>query len=423
MAMVLVFLRAEAGRVAPSPQLAPWLVFMFASLAYLVVIQVSFAFQSVRDRLSARTWVRGIELAAFLFCAGIVASVWIIMPPADNSFRMLMIILYLWFIAVVMMVQANRLATIGCLAVVLSLACFLLTHNVPYRLPITVFLAMVGGSLIIVRRLIWRVAEQAVAARQLSERAAKSLEAAVAIVAAERDAKTRFIASATHDLQQPIQAARLFVDQALGQGEAALKERAARNARTAFESVQSLLESMLDHLRLEGGAVTPTLSVAPLASVIDTVVLEHGETAARAGMAIIVCPSRLSALHDPELLRRALGNLVGNALRHSDGSRVLIGVRRSGDNAVIWVIDDGKGVPPQDGEAIFADFAQGADRGRGGFGVGLSSARRLAHLQRGDIGLDPRWRSGSAFFLRLGGVARSPRTLSPSRQLERTCTS
>ena len=104
------------------------------------------------------------------------------------------------------------------------------------------------------------------------------------------------------------------------------------------------------------------------------------------------------------MLTRTIGNLVTNAIRHAQGERILIGARRARGRAELWVIDDGNGIPAADVATIFDDYAQGAQhRGaeRGGFGLGLASARRMAHLMSGTIDLDRRWTSGAAFVLRL----------------------
>ena len=115
-------------------------------------------------------------------------------------------------------------------------------------------------------------------------------------------------------------------------------------------------------------------------------------------------PSRLRVSADPVLLERAIANYIGNALRYAAASRILLGARRSGAVVRIWVIDDGVGTVPADRETLFDDYVQGSDHGDalpGGFGLGLSSVRRLAVLMSGNAGLDARWTRGSAFWLEL----------------------
>jgi signal transduction histidine kinase len=110
-------------------------------------------------------------------------------------------------------------------------------------------------------------------------------------------------------------------------------------------------------------------------------------------------PSALAVSADPALLARAIDNLVVNAIRHSGGQRLLLGARRAGDGVAIWVIDDGRGVAAGERDRLFEDYAQGAQAGPGGFGIGLASVRRLLALMAGEAGIEPRWTGGAAFRL------------------------
>ncbi len=106
---------------------------------------------------------------------------------------------------------------------------------------------------------------------------------------------------------------------------------------------------------------------------------------------------------DRVLIERALGNLVVNAINHSGGTQLLLGLRRRpGNVAQLWVIDNGAGVPEQEQTGLFIDYFQGERsqrERRGGFGLGLASVRRIARLLGGDAYIDPHWRSGAAFCM------------------------
>ncbi len=232
MTTVLIFIHARFSGIVDPVLLWSWLGFMFGSVLYLCLLLAAFAVPEWRAGRSARFWVRSTQIVTLSFCGGIAASVWVLLPPAGNDLRMFAIFLYVWFVAMVMMVGGDRLSVIGCLALIVSLAAFVATHDLPFAVPLSAFLVMAGVAIIGVRGLIWRAADEASEARAMTQRAAESLERALAIVRAERDAKTRFIASASHDLQQPIQAAHLFMDQALESDDPALR-RAARWARRA----------------------------------------------------------------------------------------------------------------------------------------------------------------------------------------------
>ena len=332
----------------------------------------------------------------------IVVSVWILLPPAGPDLRALMLMMYVWYIATV--VAASSAATpvpardIALLT--LSDVAWVVWDRPPYWQAWAVFLAMAGVTMLGFRRLIRRSVVAAIEGRMASEAAEAATRAALLQAEAARDAKTRFIASASHDLQQPLQAASLFFESAVETGDAAARQRAISGGRLAFASTQSLIRQMLDHLRLEAGAVTPKPALVALGPLIAAVAVEHVPTAKAAGMQLIPLSSSLLVVADSALLRRALGNLVANAVRHAQGERVLIGARQRSGSAEIWVIDDGNGVADADRARLFEDYAQGSDHGsavRGGFGLGLASARRSLALMGGTASLDPRWTGGAAF--------------------------
>ena len=106
---------------------------------------------------------------------------------------------------------------------------------------------------------------------------------------------------------------------------------------------------------------------------------------------------------DPALLDRAIGNLVHNAIVHSGATKLLMGCRHAGAQRLrLYVVDNGVGIGSMDAKHIFQDFYRGSDsreRVKTGFGLGLSSVRRIAELMGGSAGLDPRWIHGAAFYL------------------------
>jgi signal transduction histidine kinase len=219
-----------------------------------------------------------------------------------------------------------------------------------------------------------------------------------------QEAKARFLAAASHDLDQPLQSARLFFDQLVRSPYPEARDAAARSLSWAFDSMQDMVSQVTQFLQLESSAVvvrSEVTSVGPLlARAIEAI--EH--RARPAGVELKTLPSSLSVIGDRTLIERTLGNFIGNALRHAKATRILVGARQYGDLVRIWVIDDGVGVLPIDRGNLFDDYAQGSDHNdevRGGFGLGLASARRIAALMGGQVGLEPQWTSGSAFFLEL----------------------
>lgn len=254
-----------------------------------------------------------------------------------------------------------------------------------------VIAVMAGLSLLILllRRELQRILVELAQAREAAEGASRM--------------RTRFFASASHDLRQPLQSAALFVDQMSRSGDTERRAEAARNARNALDATQRQLRQMLDHLQLDAGAIVAHGQWVPVGPLISEITSQFEPLAALSQVKLIVLPSDARAFADADLAGRALANLIDNALRHASGHRVLVGARRHGDRTRIYVVDDGLGVPEVERPRLFDEFVQGdpGGRERGGFGLGLASARRLARLMDGDVGLDHRWTRGSAFFLEL----------------------
>jgi signal transduction histidine kinase len=367
---------------------AVWLVMMTRPVPASGVGRVAWPFSS-----PFVVWAGNVLLAG---------AFWLWMPYADEGVLMACIVCQICTVTVYIMTTIEPPPSRGRIVLTplvlpISIALYLLVHPVEYSIALSVFIFSFAATIVVLQRFV----QQAVDDTFLARRAA---EAALVQVAAERDAKTRFLTSASHDLGQPLQAARLFFDDVMDARTKPDREAAGRRVTWALDSAQELLRRMLEHLKLEAGAIAPNLRAVPVGSLIARMAEMHEPSARLAGVDIIALTSRLNARADPELVERALGNLVANAIRHAKARRLLIGARRRGGRVRLWVIDDGVGIGEADAARLFRDFAQGSDHGdeiRGGFGLGLASARRMAGLMDGAVGLEPKWRGGSAFWLEL----------------------
>lgn len=339
----------------------------------------------------------------------IMLSFWVLMPAAGPGLQPLMLMMYVWYIATVVAASTAAVPVPARDIILLTASAvgWVVWDQPSYWQAWAAFLTMAGATMLGFRRLIRHAVVTALEAKLASEAAEVSTRAALATAEAARDAKARFMAAASHDLQQPMQAASLFFDVALALPEGAERRRAVAGAHAAFDSSRALVTTMLEHLRLEADAVPARLVPVAVDDVLARAALEHGAGAGEAGMTIRQVPSRLWVTADAEMLRRALSNLVANAIRHSRGEHVLLAARKRGDSAEIWAIDDGNGIASVDAPRIFDDFAQGTACHLGGFGIGLAIVRRQMALMRGTAAHEPRWRSGAAFVLRLP-LASSP---------------
>ncbi len=405
---VLYFGTAFWGRVEPW-LIIPWLLILAAGLVAWITALVLIVVRRPDDQELARGWAPAGRNGMILCNLVAMAGVWIFLPATDAGQLPVVLVIYMCFLSIQVLgaTEATQAPAPAVLGVLASLIAYLLIQETPHSVPLSITLAVFGAAALVMRSLIRRAVIQATEAQALTEQAAAALEQALTLVAAERDAKTRFIQSASHDLQQPVQAADLYLDALLAEPDSDARALAGQGVREALGSTRALLDHMLQHLRLEARAVQVNLEPVALDDLISRTVRQHGPATRAAGMVLITPRSRLAVLADRDLLARALGNLVANAIRHARGERVLIGARRDSAGAVtLWVIDDGEGVSTADHQLLFEDFVQGAGQtGSGGFGLGLSSVRRIAALLDGSAGLDPRWKDGAAFFIRLPQAA------------------
>ena len=231
--------------------------------------------------------------------------------------------------------------------------------------------------------------------------------------AAERanEAKTRFLAAASHDLVQPLNAARLFVSSlerhGLQQSTAALIGQV-ENSLTAAES---LLSSLLDISRLDAGAQEAHIEHFEVARLLEPLAAEFRALAQTRGLELRAVPSRAVILSDPRLLRRVLQNFLSNAVRYTRHGRILLGCRRVHDGLRIEVWDTGPGIPEDQQREIFEEFrrleAQDAG-GERGLGLGLAIAERIAQRLDHRLGLRSWPGRGSVFAITvpLGEAAR-----------------
>ncbi|KQV44025.1 MULTISPECIES: PAS domain-containing hybrid sensor histidine kinase/response regulator [unclassified Rhizobium] len=211
--------------------------------------------------------------------------------------------------------------------------------------------------------------------------------------------KTRFFAAAGHDILQPLNAARLYSSslvERLGDSENSLL---VRNIDSSLESVETILGAVLDISRLDTGAMKPRLQSVPLDDLLRRIETDFAPVARAADLKLTVMPTSLSVRSDPNLLRRLVQNLVSNAIKYTPKGKVLVGVRREGDNAVIQVLDSGIGIPASKFRTVFKEFArldEGA-RTASGLGLGLSIVDRISRVLNHAVDLQSKQGKGTRF--------------------------
>ena len=232
-------------------------------------------------------------------------------------------------------------------------------------------------------------------------------------------AKSRFLASASHDLRQPVHALGMFVgalgDRPLDQESGKLVQQ----IQNSVGALDGLFASILDISRLDAGVIETRPMAFPIQPLLERVCRDEMPEAEAKGVRLRLVPCSLKVHTDPIMLERVLRNLVSNAVRYTDHGHVVVGCRR-GARLGVEVWDNGRGIPADQQELIFQEFYQignpERDRTRG-LGLGLAIVRRLTRILEIPIGVRSRPGKGSLFKLSLQLAAPGQAIAEPQREM------
>jgi two-component system, sensor histidine kinase len=390
---------------ASQERLNQWAVVSLPVLSVWFILTVALVLRKPTTRELIQVWAPTSKFVLLGSDVIAAASIWLLLPFADQTTMLFMMIFYTLLLPtqIICSPENTEIIRVGIFTVLGSAVLWLMLKGGDIETALAVLFIGLGILLFFVSNIIRGSVRTAVSARMVSDSAALSLEKAFAEVASERDAKTHFIAAASHDLAQPLQAANLFFDQAMRATDESARSKAAQGVRRAFESADQLLSHMINHLRLEADAVEPQLSLISVTNSFHKLRAQYLPLAEQNGISIRIAPCSVELLVDPELFYRAIGNLLNNAIVHSGATKVLIGcLNAHGYRHRVYVIDDGVGIGTADAKHVFNDFYRGSDsiaKTKAGFGLGLASVKRIAHLMGGTAALDSRWLRGAAFYL------------------------
>jgi len=226
--------------------------------------------------------------------------------------------------------------------------------------------------------------------------------------------KSRFLASASHDLRQPVAAIGLMVSLLREQAPARPMQAMIDRVDEAVASMEAMLRGLLDLSRFESGTVRARPQRVALQGLFDAIDLHERDSAAAKGLALRFRPTRLAVQADPVLLDQVLRNLVSNAVRYTERGGVLVTARARGDGEVLLQVwDTGIGIAPEDQSAVFEEFVQVGNAARQrtrGLGLGLSIVRRGAGVMGHALSLRSTPGRGSCFSLH---VPRAPHEVPP----------
>jgi signal transduction histidine kinase/ActR/RegA family two-component response regulator len=254
---------------------------------------------------------------------------------------------------------------------------------------------------------------------------ARSLQAEREQLAAARDIavqanqeKSRFLAAASHDLRQPLQAMSLNVGALQRVSMAGEPGAIVDDVALSLAQLRSMLDALLDLSKLDAGMVVPQLRAVQVDRLLAALDSSFRALAADKGLALrIDCPTGLAARTDAELLRRMLANLLDNAIKFTPRGAIDITARRDGAHVEIAVRDSGPGIAPEHHRSIFDDLIQldpRPVRGERGHGLGLGIVRRLAKLLLIDVALESATGEGATFRLRIPAASESDQVPEPS---------
>jgi signal transduction histidine kinase len=215
-------------------------------------------------------------------------------------------------------------------------------------------------------------------------------------------AKTKFLAAASHDLRQPMQALSMYasvLEKRLTDADAL---RVVHGIQLSVQTLEQMFDSLLDISRIESGVIAPNVVAFPLMPLIEHVVEAERPIAATKHLDIRIAHTSASVRSDPALLERMLKNLVTNAIRYTERGRIIIGCRRVGRERLrLEVVDSGIGIPTSEQQRIFDEYYQVGGASAQGLGLGLPIVRSLGELLGHAVAVRSAPGRGSVFSIEL----------------------
>ncbi len=235
------------------------------------------------------------------------------------------------------------------------------------------------------------------------ETANKDLYRAKQQAEAARSLKSSVLISVTHDLLQPLNAARLTLSALADEVQSERGTTMVGQVDHSLAMLEDLLRSLLEIAKLDAGALHPDVRPVLLTTLFEPLEREFAPIAAKRGLSLRICPTSVAVISDAMMLRRMLQNLLANALRYTRRGGVVMGCRPGSSRVRIEVYDTGPGIPKPQQEAIFLEFQRGqpSAEDQAGFGLGLSIVRRFAKALGHEVRLASRVGHGSTFTLEL----------------------
>jgi signal transduction histidine kinase len=303
---------------------------------------------------------------------------------------------------------AQAFALAGFLAVIL-LTPFWRQHSVLAAALMVVLLAVPAYVSVLVARL---------------HAAGNRLQEARGEAEAANVAKTKFLAAASHDLRQPMQALSMYASVLEQRLTDAGTQRVVNGIKLSVTNLEQMFDSLLDISKIESGVIKPNIVAFPLQPLIEQVAAAERPIAAHKNLELRVVPTTASVRSDPVLLERMVKNLLTNAIRYTQRGKIVIGCRRvCGGWLRLDVVDTGIGIALEEQERIFDEYYQLSGNSAQGLGLGLPIVRSLGELLGHRVGVKSSPGRGSTFSIELERAydvpAASPALAAPATPLGR----
>ncbi|WP_018403446.1 hybrid sensor histidine kinase/response regulator [Marinobacter gelidimuriae] len=212
--------------------------------------------------------------------------------------------------------------------------------------------------------------------------------------------KTRFLASASHDLLQPLNAARLFTSALQGKAQSAECQQLVEHIDSSLGAAEEIISTLLDISKLDAGALEPDIRVFPVSDIIRRLANDFSAIAKDQNLELDVVPSSAWIHSDAKLLRRVVQNFLSNAIRYTPEGRILLGCRRLDGYLRIEVWDTGPGIPEDQLTQIFEEFRRFQHgRDKKGLGLGLAIVDRISGMLNHPVMVQSRQSRGSVFSI------------------------
>ncbi len=227
--------------------------------------------------------------------------------------------------------------------------------------------------------------------------------------------KTRFLALASHDILQPLNAARLFTAALAGSKDIQQQQHIVGQLDNSLKASEELISTLLEIAKLDDGKLSPDVQTVSLKELLSQLADEFSLLARQKGLQLKVRDANYQVRTDPTYLRRILQNMLSNAIKYTQSGRILLGCRKRGQYVRLEVWDTGPGIAAADLQHIFDDFYRidATAKGQQGVGLGLGVVNRMAKLLEHPLKVESWPGKGSMFSIQLMTVSVSQRTELP----------